>query len=101
MAKILSNGHLFLAGKVGDIGAVAEALKVKVEDHCWPMLFSTKKGDEALALCPCPDRHRGTKSKWHWPPKGFNKEQLYKKFFIAASADQLREAGWKTSKARV
>lgn len=100
LAKVLASGHLFLAGKVCDINSVADTLKVKVDDHCWPVLFSTKKGDEALSLCPCPDRHGGLKSRWHKPPKGFNKEQLTKKFFTAANADQLREAGWKTSRAK-
>lgn len=98
LAKVLSSGHLFLAARVGDINAVADALKVKVEDHCWPVLFSSKPGKAALALCPCPDRHDGIDSKWHKPPKGFNQAQFIKKYWSAASAEQLKEAGWRNSK---
>lgn len=98
LAKVLSTGHLFLAAKVCDLAAVADALKVKVDEYCWPVLFSNKQGKAALALCPCPDRHGGIESKWHRPPKGFNQTQLLKKYWSAASAEQLKEAGWRTAK---
>lgn len=100
LAKMLSDGHFFMAGRVCDIQAVADSLKVGVDDFCWPVLFTTKKGDEALSVCPCPDKHGGLKSKWHKPPKGFKQDQLLKKFFTSASSDQLREAGWKAAKAK-
>lgn len=98
LAKVLSSGHLFLAGKVCDVKAVASTLKVDVDALCWPVLFSTKKGEDALALCPCPDAHGGINSKWHRPPKGFDRDKLVKKFWTAASGDQLREAGWRNAK---
>lgn len=98
LAKVLKDGHLFLAAKVCDLSAVAGFLKVKVEEHCWPVLFSNKPGKAALALCPCPDKHGGLESKWHRPPKGFNQAQLLRKFWSAASLEQLKEAGWRTSK---
>lgn len=98
LAKILKDGQLFLAAKVGDINAMADSLKVKVDDYCWPVLFSNKPGKAALALCPCPDKHGNMESKWHRPPKGFNREQLTRKFWSAASLDQLKEAGWRTAK---
>lgn len=98
LAKMLPSGHLFIAAKVCDVHAVAEHLKVKPEDHCWPVLFSTKKGEAALALCPEPDKHGGVNSRWHKPPKNFDQARLLKKFWSAASADQLREAGWRSAK---
>lgn len=98
LARVLSSGHLFIAARVCDVEAVAEHLKVEKEDHCWPVLFSTKKGEAALALCPEPDKHGGINSKWHKPPKGFDQARLTKKFWSAASADQLREAGWRSAK---
>lgn len=98
LAKTLSSGHLFIAARVCDIQAVAEHYKVKREDHCWPVIFSTKKGEAALALCPNPDKHGGIHSKWHRPPKGFDQAQAVKKFWSAANAEQLREAGWRNAK---
>lgn len=98
LAKVLSSGHLFIAAKVCDLQAVADHFKVKKEDYCWPVIFSTKKGEAALALCPHPDRHGGVNSKWHKPPKGFDQGNALKKFWSAASAEQLREAGWRNIK---
>lgn len=98
LSKMLSDGTKFLASKVCDINAVAASLKVKVDDYCWPVLFSNKSGASALALCPCPDQHGGLKSKFHQPPKGFDKAKLTKRYFTAASAEQLRAAGWRNIK---
>lgn len=98
LAKVLSDGRLFIASRVGDINAIAGALKVKVDAHCWPVLFSTKKGDAALSLCPCPDKHGGRNSQWHRAPAGFDRDKLFKKHFSAANAEQLKEAGWRNIK---
>lgn len=98
LAKTLDDGSLFLASRVGDVKAIAEALKVGVNDLCWPVLFSNKQGEAALALCPCPEQHGGINSKYHKPPKGFDKAKFTKKYFAAASAEQLRAAGWRNIK---
>lgn len=98
LARVLDDGSLFLASRVGDIKAIAALLKVGVDDLCWPVLFSNKPGDAALALCPCPDKHGGLNSKFHRPPKGFDKDKLFKKYFSAASAEQLRTVGWRNAK---
>lgn len=98
LAKFLSDGKLFIASRVGDIGAVAGSLKVKADSLCWPVLFSTKKGDAALALCPCPDQHGGRNSQWHKAPAGFDRDKLFKKHFSSASAARLKEAGWRNVK---
>lgn len=98
LAKVLSSGHLFIAAKVCDLQTVADHYKVKKDEYCWPVLFSTKKGEAALALCPHPDKHGGVNSKWHKPFKGFDQAQALKKFWSAANADQLREAGWRIAK---
>lgn len=98
LSKVLASGHLFLASRVCDLQAVADHLKVNKEDHCWPVLFSNKKGEAALALCPEPNKHGGINSKWHKPPRGFDQAQLLKKFWSAASAEQQKEAGWRTAK---
>lgn len=98
LAKVLKDGKLFIASRVGDVSAVASSLKVKADSLCWPVLFSTKKGDSALALCPCPEKHGGRSSQWHKAPAGFDRDKLFKKHFSAASAEQLREAGWRNIK---
>lgn len=98
LAKVLGDGKLFIASRVGDVNAVASSLKVKADSLCWPVLFSTKKGDAALSLCPCPDKHGGRNSQWHKAPAGFDRDKLFKKHFSAASAEQLKEAGWRNIK---
>lgn len=45
LAKVLASGHLFIAARVCDLQTVADHYKVKKEDYCWPVIFSTKKGD--------------------------------------------------------
>lgn len=98
LTKVLSGGQFFFAARVADLRAIAESFQLKVEDRCWPVLLSNKPGKAALALCPCPDKHGVLSSKIHQPPKGFNREKVFKKFFSAATAEQLTEAGWRNIK---
>lgn len=94
----LGDGGLFLASKEGDIKTIAAAFKVDVGDFYWSILFSNKHGAAALSLYPCPDQQGDINSRQHKPPKGFDKSKLTNIYFAAATAEQLRAAGWRTSK---
>ena len=65
---------------------------------CLPVLFSSKQGAAALALCHDPKKHGDINSSFHKRPKGFNRDKLLEKFSTSATKDQLKEVGWRQSK---
>ena len=75
---------------------IAKACGCKQGDKCWPVLLSSKEGAAALELCPEPQAHGGIKSKKHTAPQGFSRKQMTEKHSEPATAEQKKEAGWKT-----
>ena len=89
---LLDSNHLFLAGWVYDLPAIAKACRVKVADRCWVVILSTK--DNALSLCPSAAAHGGAKSAMHTPPEGFNRSEIHRRFAKRASVGQAKQANW-------
>ena len=58
------------------------------------VLLSTKKGDDALTLCPHRQTHGGLNAKVHTAPSNFDREAIAKTFSTRASKAQLKQAGW-------
>ena len=91
---MLEGDKLFLAGRVYDAKAIAADFNFKLEDKCLPVLLSSKKGAEALALCPDHEAHGGLTAACHKAPKGFDTYQIMKKYSQSATPAQLKAAGW-------
>jgi hypothetical protein len=85
---------------VYDLEAICKQHKLKIEDHCWPVLLSSKPGVQALALCPDHARHGGIKSAFHKCPPHFDRIAASKKPYYAqpATPAQIRDAGWHQDK---
>ena len=98
LAVYLDAKTLFLAGRVYDLEAIAAKYNVKVKDKCWPVLLSTKEGDAKLGLCLHPDTHGGLDDKAHTPPQNFDRAAVASEFSQPASAEQLKKAGWTSTK---
>ena len=77
---------------------MAAELKVKVEDFDWPVLFTSKKGDQALCMCSNPAKHGGMNDAKHKPPANFDREALTQKFATKATEAQMKGAQWTPSK---
>ena len=85
---------LFLAGRVYDIAGAAKKHGVDKKAKCWPVLLSTKKGGDALELCPNHASHGGMGTKYHTAPKGFDRGAIVKEFSEIATKEQATSAGW-------
>ena len=93
---MLDSDTLFLGGRVYDVKAAAAELKVDVDACCWPVLFTTKKGNEALEVC-CDTAHGDLSQPKHKKPKGFDLTKLSKKYSEQATPEQKKTAGWGVS----
>ena len=96
VAYMLDSDTLFLGGRVYDVKAAAAELKVDVDACCWPVLFTTKKGNEALEVC-CDTAHGDLSQPKHKKPKGFDLTKLSKKYSEQATPEQKKTAGWGVS----
>ena len=98
LSKFLEDGNLFHTGRIIDVDGVCKELKVDAAKICLPVLFSSKQGAAALALCHDPKKHGDINSSFHKKPKGFKRDKLLEKFSTSATQDQLKEVGWRQSK---
>ena len=92
---MLDPTHLFLAGWIYDLAAIAKFSKVKVDERCWSVLLSTKTNP--LHLCPAPAQHGGASSKMHTAPAAFEAaglSEIHRRFAVRASVAQAKRAGW-------
>ena len=69
--------HMKLGNRVYDVAAIANHYALD-KDHCFPVLLSTKKGADRLALCPHygKEGHTSLTSAKHTTPKDFNSAKV-------------------------
>ena len=95
----ISPQELFSCGTVFKKEEVAKHYNMgDVSKHCWAVIFSKKKGDAALELCPDHANHGGIKAKCHTRPSKFNLDYVYKNFTRQPTRAENEHADWKPSK---
>lgn len=97
LSTMLNSGNMFLAGYTYDVVGVASKCQLDVHDKCWPVLFTTKSGQDKLQVCLDPKNHGGLGAPEHKAPPGFDRTKLATEFSKPATADERKEAGWASS----
>ena len=94
LSYMLASGKLFLAGRTYDVQASADKLGIPVDSKDWAVMYTTKTGNDKLAVCLDPAHHKGLGDSHHTPPKGFNRATFAKEFSQNATDAEKTEAGW-------
>jgi hypothetical protein len=91
-----------LGSKIYDTGAIADFYSLD-QDHCFPVLLSTMKASNVLALCPHwgESGHTSLASEKHVAPKNFDGAYVCRHFAKAAPKAGGDEEGNKKKKARL
>jgi len=100
LVRVLDGGKtLFIAGVVHDLDAICTKWKLQRDEHCWPVLLSTKQGAAALSLCPAHDTHGGITAKCHKQPPGFDRVAACKHPYAKQATQAQKDSfGWNQNK---
>ena len=96
---VISDKELWHCGTVFKNKEVMAYYKVTDPSKlCLPVIFSKKKGDAALQLCPNPAAHGGITSKAHTRPSNFDLNLIYSKYTRKPTKAENEAAGWVPAK---
>lgn len=93
--------HMRLGNKIYDTGAIADFYSLD-KDHCFPVLLSTMKASNALALCAHwgEPGHTSLTSEKHMAPKNFDLAYVCRHLAKAAPQADGDEEGNKKKRAK-
>jgi hypothetical protein len=97
MAVALSDEEFFHTGSVFKTKEITDKYKLP-SDACLAVLLSTKKGTEALQLCPDPKSHGDMSASCHKRPKAFDLDHIYKHHARRATPAECKTVGWSVVK---
>jgi hypothetical protein len=97
MAVALSDEEFFHTGSVFKAKEITDKYKLP-DDACLAVLLSSKKGTEALQLCPDPKSHGDMSASCHKRPKAFDLEYIYKHHARRATPAECKAVGWNVIK---
>lgn len=94
--QVISSQELFYCGTVIQVDKL-EAYCAASKGLCLPVVLSTKKGAEALELCPNPEKHGGLEAACHKRPSDLDISHVFKNLTRKATNAELKAANWQVA----